>query len=392
MRYITALSVFLLTVPIALPSQELFVPFVSKISVERKGDLIRLSWVDSPDIYGPVYIYRSFEPLDTQYPQLAGIKAIEIPYGTQSYTDEIERSVSLYYFIVASAETGERYPIVLPYSNSIVVSAHDGDSASSEINIFSLDAVARGEGVSLSYRSIDSRKSTVLYRSSHPITQKSDLVSARIINLNIPVPFMDYPVPGFPCYYALVFAEDLEAGTVEIIPGYNATVEPVTLPARQSLKLRDYEVSLPLLTMPAAVPDAPALLPASTLPLSKEAEQALEPLLRKGMEKGAAAPHEPQILEADFSTPRESEDYTLYSIVHGAFTAHDWQTAQSELRAFMRLPQSAELEQRAHFYLGQIYFFLGLLPDALFEFLAIRNKFPDESYQWIMHVLTAMVA
>lgn len=395
MRLLKTLIVFLLTVPALLFSEEIFVPFISDLSVERKGNLIRISWVDSPDIYGPVYIYRSSKPFDAPHPTLTGIKEIEIPYGTQFYIDELDNSQSMHYFIVSSAETGERYPILLPYRNSILVSAYDtnGDTAQ-HINVFSLDAFVRGDGVSISYRSIDNRKATILYRSNRPIRQKSDLVFARIVRLNVPIPFMDYPIPGLPYYYALVFAEDLEIGAVEIIPGYNATLEPVTLQASApDIRVRGYDIVLPHLTMPnVIVHEMPQTIPSSIIALSQEAEQALASLFKERAAAQTDAQKEPQILQADFNAPTNSEEYVLYSIVHDLFAKHDWQKAQSELRAFTRLPQSAGLEMRARFYLGQIYFFSELFQDALLEFLAVRGSFPDETYRWIIRVLQAMVA
>jgi hypothetical protein len=84
-----------------------FVPFVTKLGGELKNNLLRLSWIDSPDVRGPVFIYRSRAPIEGTNPG-ARIRPIEVPYGAQSYIDEPEGSGVFYYFVAASDEGGAR--------------------------------------------------------------------------------------------------------------------------------------------------------------------------------------------------------------------------------------------------------------------------------------------
>jgi hypothetical protein len=91
----------------------IFAPFISQLSVETKNNLIRLSWLDSRDVRGPVYIFRSSQPFRPG-PLPGNIEPVEVPYRTQSYVDETEGSGTVHYFVAASDERGRRYDIFIP--------------------------------------------------------------------------------------------------------------------------------------------------------------------------------------------------------------------------------------------------------------------------------------
>ena len=72
-----------------------------------------------------------------------------------------------------------------------------------------------------------SGKNLVVYRSTRPFTGTDSLVSA-ILVATIPddgTPFVDYPVPGVPCYYAVIDEPSLRSGSpflfrVKILTGF----------------------------------------------------------------------------------------------------------------------------------------------------------------------------
>ncbi|MDR0390261.1 MAG: hypothetical protein LBH73_09325, partial [Spirochaetaceae bacterium] len=104
--------------------ERVFAPFVSRLTAEVKNNLVRLSWQDSPDARGPVYVYRSARPIEA-----AGIgteKPEEIPYGSGSYIDEPEGAGPFYYFVAASDGRGTIYDILIPLNNTISVNIQDG--------------------------------------------------------------------------------------------------------------------------------------------------------------------------------------------------------------------------------------------------------------------------
>jgi hypothetical protein len=403
------LSVFVAVLMMAVPgfSQErrsaVFTPFISRLAVEGRNNLIRLTWADSRDAQGPVYVYRSKTPIDET--RIAALEnPVEVPYGVQSYIDEGEAQTTYYYYIAAGNAAGEAYQVVLPGINTISITlgaaADPGLSSPAtgrsrnpnrRAELTGLEAKTQGDSVVITFRLGNSVQSgVVLYRSVQPITQYGDLRNAVIVRSGITPPFVDYPVPGIPYYYAAVFEDDLEAGQVEINSGENATVLPVELPAGQ------YRVGLPgaggaIRSMPlprisvhAAAPwtEGLAEIPPA-LPLSVEAAKVVADI---------GAP--PRLFRKPAATPRafsqdlrnaseRGEDDALRSIVQGSFSQWDWTSCREELLRFLALPHGDQTEARARFYLGQAYYFSGLLREALFEFLAIQSAYPQESAEWV---------
>jgi hypothetical protein len=380
-----------------------FAPFVSRISAEVKNNLIRLSWADSQDIRGPVYIYRSILPFDETYPP-SRLRPVEVPYGVQSYIDEQESSGTFYYYIAASDTSGQRYDIYLPYNNMVSVTLGNllgqfegrQNLSPAAAGIFSLEAVVQGDGVIIRYRTVDGAKDTVLYRSVRPITQTADLVNAVIVQSGVKTPFTDYPVPGIPCYYAVIFEEELTTGQVGIFPGYNATITAAEIPAgryRVGLPGSQEDIRsmpLPQISLYTTLSGANVFSDPPPIELSAEAAQAVAGL-------GAPKKRPPRreklsrVFAQDMEAPGGGEDYTLRSIVQGPFIKQDWKGAREELIRFLSLPRSGTSEVRARFYLGQSYYFSGYSREALFEFLMVQPHHPEESGMWIQATLANMI-
>jgi|GEM_PF-3360994 len=104
-------------------------PSVSFFRGEVRNNLVRLSWQDSPDARGPVYIYRtqypfnpdSFETILTR-DLFSGSLPIIIPYGVEFYIDEIDYQGVYYYFAASSDETGLIFDYISFQNNFIAVS------------------------------------------------------------------------------------------------------------------------------------------------------------------------------------------------------------------------------------------------------------------------------
>ncbi len=94
-----------------------FAPFVSRIRVAVKDDLVKVSWLDSHDAIGPVFLYRSKYVFSSSSLPKAEL-VTELPYGTQSYIDHPPSTGPWYYFVAASDEQGTRYDILLPFGNT----------------------------------------------------------------------------------------------------------------------------------------------------------------------------------------------------------------------------------------------------------------------------------
>lgn len=391
--------------------EPVFAPFVSRLQAEIRNNLVRLSWLDSVDAAGPVYIFRSLTPFTGTGPNPSGMP-IEVPYGTQYYVDEIEPSGggrSIYYFIAASggevdgSGSRRRYDVFIPYNNTIQVdmSAAEGldlwfaqTPRPAESGIFGLEARVQANGVLINYRQISPSKNTILYRSVRPIRETRDLLSAVIVQSGIDPPFTDYPVPGILYYYAVIFEDDLTRGSVGIYPGRNATLNGVEVPSDEDLagfpraELRS--MPLPLLSLYNALPGADSFtaIP-DPVPMSPAAEKAVEALGRPEAKKRELK--WPRAFNQDLESPAGGEESVLRSIVQENFLKRDWPECRLRLLSYLSIPRSGSSEGRARFYLGQTWYYSGNYREALLEFLAVEDAYPQEAGEWIQETLYRLI-
>ena len=392
-----ALNMAFIILPLSAQTTQVFAPFVSELQGEVRNGLIRLSWLDSPDIKGPVYIYRSGQPFEgSDSLQENGTQPVEVPYGIQSHVDEIETGGTIYFFAVASDEGGRTYEIPIASTNTIRVQLSETSPIPASIGaerttpekvpglpagISAIEAAAQSDRVIITFNE-GSVKNIALYRSIRPINQTQDLLGAVILQTKISSPFTDFPVPGIPYYYAAVAENDLVQGTVEIIPGINATKTPVEVSAVSGGPERDLRaIPLPQMSTQAVAPGMNAYSERPPVELSPMAASALGNIPARS--EGPAL-KKPRVFARDLETPSGiGEDYILSSLVSGSFSDKDWETAREELSNFLALPRSPETRARARFYLGQSYYFLRQPREGLFEFLSIQNRFPTEAAEWI---------
>jgi TolA-binding protein len=126
------------------------------------------------------------------------------------------------------------------------------------------------------------------------------------------------------------------------------------------------------------------VVPGSPAALGPEASKAVSSI--EGPARTKSIP-EPVIFPGDLEKLSSGEGYQLGLIVQGAFAGRNWEKAGDELKRFLDLPRSARGECRARFYLGQCYYFSGNNREALFEFLAAQECFPEETFPWLRAVL-----
>jgi hypothetical protein len=404
MIFLPVLLVFRALFPVYAQTQNgssIFAPFVSRLQGEVKNNLVRLSWLDSRDVRGPVFIYRSQTPFNDARPYYL-VRPIEAPYGVQSYIDEVENPGEWHYFIAASDERGQRYEIFMPYGNTVTVTVEETRNEGSRpvrgpdtaSKIIGLEASVRGDGVLITFRLSAPVRNPLLYRSVGPVTGTRDLLNAVLVEDGIISPFTDYPVPGIPYYYAVIGEDELVSGSVGIYPGYNATVSAVEVSSGSRVGLGDSpgirSIPLPLISVNAVSPGSGYGDVPSPTPLSPEAARAVNSLIH-----GGTAPELPQktprVFDEDLEPPSGGEEYALRSIAQGSFRNRDWPVCGDELVQYLSLPRSGASENRARFYLAQAYYFTGSYREALFEFLAVQSVYPGETAEWIQAAL-AMLA
>ncbi|MDR2515754.1 MAG: hypothetical protein LBC88_00040 [Spirochaetaceae bacterium] len=378
--------------------------FVSELRAETRNNLIRLTWRDSAVAWGPVYIFRSTSPFGRTVS--ASITPAKVAYGMQVYVDEIDSAGTFYYAIAASSISGEPYDAVTPNVNTVAVimqppsedaALAGGAGPLPELSISGLLARTEGEGVIITYNPggipESNLKKTILYRSSRPVRRSQDLLNAVIVQSGVSTPFVDYPIPGLPWYYAIVLEEDITSGSVTIYPGRNATTVAVEISGEGTSSGGGHAIrSLPLPEISAynAAPESDvfAQIPKSE-PLSRETLKALEGVQKKPAP--AQSDRKPRAFARDLGDPAGGEDSELMRIVQNSFSGQDWRTAQDELLRYLALPRSPATEARARFYLGQTCYFSGKYREALVEFLFIQARHPAEAHIWIEATLAALI-
>ncbi|MDR0600351.1 MAG: hypothetical protein LBG84_09785 [Treponema sp.] len=375
-------------------SDEVFVPFVSRLAVEIRNNFIRLSWKDAQRIHGPVFIYRSETPFSTASANALPVP-VEVPYGAEAYLDEADKPGPLYYLVAASDQEGRKYNLPIPSMNIIGVvvgpenvpdySGLDGESAGKyplfPLGPSQISAKAEDDKVIVTFSTVESDKNLILYRSIRPIRRQEDLLSALIIQREVHSPFTDYPIPGIPYYYAVVYEEDLGNALV-IQSGRNATADPVEAlsgKSRTGLPREIRAMPLPRMNL-SPMPPSP---PVSMGPEASRAAASIAP--RRNRE--VTPELEAQSFSEDLEEGAAGEDFQLHSIIRDAFSFREWKRAEEELRRFLEIKRSAQNQAKASFYLGQACYFQDKPREALFEFLKAREVYPEEVKPWIKAVL-----
>jgi hypothetical protein len=274
----------------------------------------------------------------------------------------------------------------------------DAEPAGFHGGIYALETEALGEGVSISFLADFPGRNLVLYRSVQPITRTIDLLSAVIVQSGLSSPFTDYPVPGIPYYYAVIFEDELTRGSVGIYPGYNTTLKPVELRSAggriglPGAKTSIRSMPLPLMSLNYAVPGLEGLAeaPAAPVPLSPAVWGSLESFSQADP-RPAAPLKKPRAFSQDLDAePAAGEEQALKTIVESYFLKEDWENSCVELRRYLSLHHTTGIAARARFYLAQALYFSLSYREALQEFLLVKDFFPGEAREWINAVLAAL--
>jgi len=400
MKKILVFQVFLLVLAMSAAAQNSGNSYVvSQVSAEARNNLIRLTWVDSPDALGPVYIFRSSRPFSGSVP--ANIRPVTVKYGEQYYIDDSDDMENIYYFVAASDISGRRYDLIIPRVNSTMVSVSGMGAAEETIveneplpspvqGISNLTARPDGEKVLITFNVNGPRKNAILYRSTRPVKEPLDLLNAVMVQSGINSPFVDYPVPGLSYYYALIYEDEISGGSMGITPGINATITAVNVYGGRTAERTLRPMPLPAMTLNNALPDG-YFLPetSSSAPLSDHTAKIIRST--PVPEKAPLEPRKPRIFTVDLQAPSGGEDSALFDIISESFVKRDWEKARTGLLHYLSLPHSKDVEARARFYLGQTLYFTGNYRGALFEFLSIKSAHPVEANMWIDSTLAAMV-
>ena len=402
--YFLVFIALVLANPIWIAAQNANVPHVTHIHVESSNNFIRITWVDSPDANGSVYIFRSARPYTGSIP--ANIRPILIPYGVQTFIDDTEDLGYIHYFIAASDKQGQRYDLIIPRVNSASINfVNEGGQRSIQIleipvatpqiqGLSNLRAVQNEDRIVITYDvsapdPSRPKRNVIIYRSMNPVRAPSDLLNAVIVQSGISSPFTDFPVPGISWYYAVVFEDEISSGNIEIKPDINSTVAPVSITSAQVFERSLRPIPLPMLTLRNTMPEGFFTDMPEQIPLSPNSVNILRSTQMP--DKAPIILKSPRVFSVDLELPAGGEESALFQIITDQFIHSEWVKARESLQHYLSSPRSKDIEIRARFYLGQTLYFTGIYGDALIEFLAFRTHYPDEAAGWIEAVLTAMV-
>ena len=426
-----------------ITNSRVFAPFVSSLQATVDGTKVMLNWRDSESIDGPVYVYRSKEPfyggtMSNQY------QVMQTMYGVGQLVDTVPNYGTWYYLVVASDSGTQRFEMVVPFNNMVEILV-DGDSRTAAATswtvqqttpqiysraqaesgqpnpppaafrnqalaygnggmgdslpfadmaqsaITGLTATPQSDGILVQFLSSAPGKNAVLYRAVSPIRKFGDLLVASVIKLGVSSPFTDRAAAGVPYYYAVVFEEDIMNGQAALVPGGNATLIPVELTREAS--------------RPSPVPQSSGRyepVPQSPLFGAPPPSQTRRFSVIQGSGTVAAPPAaaatpytpstpriplvmEPRIFREDLQKPSAGTDeYDLALIVQQSFSWRNWGEARTALMKLLTTKKrSPAVDARAHFYLGECAYFMGMYREALNEFLAVQSNFPDETTSWV---------
>jgi len=389
--------ILILAVPVCLTAQDGFLPAVTQIRAESRNKLVRLTWTDSPDARGPVYVFRSARPFSGSVP--ANIRPVVVRYGAQFYIDDTDGMENIYYFVAASDVSGRRYDIVIPQVNSIIVNvASPGEpvyvspSVTEEWNaqgIFNLRARNDGERVVITFNTANPQKRAVLYRSAQPVTGSGDLINAVVVRAGVRSPFTDMPAPETAWYYTVIYEDEISSGYINIKPGVNSTASAVFAYGEETAYSFIRPVPLPILTLNDF--SAGGFLPHTSreIPLNNDSVNIVGSV--RPLQKEPPELKKPRVFAVDLEAPAGGEESALVQIIKEYFEKFDWEGALVNLQYFLSLPRPKDIQTRASFYLAQTLYYTGNYNEALMEFLSFRSVNASEANSWIDAVLSAMI-
>lgn len=382
-------------------------PGVYDLTVELKANgSVVLQWKEAPGLSGSLAVYRSNREIVDRLPASASLVA-QVPTGALTCVDQPDGSGPWFYLVLPESRVSGALNTLPPGTSisqtaikipSLSQTKPDAPSITLErkSSFSNMYAKVEGEAIYIHFNTRVDAGRAVLYRSTSPVRGINDLVNAVIIHVGKPEsPFVDYPVPGIECWYALILEDDIRKGVAGIFPGDNATdyaveVRAGTSQARRPLSAANIRsMPLPLISRDALA-DMIQAWPSNTPPrrsLSPAAAAARAELLSRDRRPMRSLPRRPQLFQQDLSPAEGGEAWVLHSIVADSFRAGKWEESADALGAFLSLPRSNEAENRGRFYLGQTYYFRGDYRLALFEFLLSHRSYPVEANGWIQECL-----
>lgn len=365
-------------------------PVVSGLVAGVSGQTVTLAWIQAPGIDGENIILRSDRPITAANYETAEKRGV-LPVTATTFTDTIEDGKDYYYAILSRDASGAEYKFFIPASNSLLVGVTTGKiEEPAKIATFSgFDAIQKDDSILVAWTATIRKKNLILYRSTSPFSGMASLPQAIVVASFVDTgsPYIDYPVPGVSYYYAIVDEDSLRTGNVTFVPGANTNAISVEIPAGIGKIQRPLLPVLRPMPLPYLNPSREAdVTPAK---FSQDTERIVRALT---VPAATTAPveREPYVFKSDLSSSSSGEEYSLRKIISTSFAARAWDKSISELNDFLSIRRSEITQTRAHFYLGEAYYFSKNYRQSLLEFLLAEDRYYNQSREWIQYVLAKM--
>ena len=382
----------------SLYAQQSSLLFVSRVAAVPETSSVKITWQDPNDEsdFRLLILRYTSEITKENVKEVKAIAVVE--KGEQNYTDFPPDTSEYYYAVLIQDESGIAQDVLIAFRNKTTTAVkisevQNNEAAKAEIK--EIKAVAKSDAILLTYTASRLDRELIIYRSTSPIIENNDLVGAILIDSvsSDILSYTDRPIPGIPYYYAVFDAVSLKIGKPRLTHGQNILSVPVEIQlADISTQTGAYQNTraqpLPFLQLNDSIQTGESLrssLPFSTIetmPLSADTRVAVESLL-KSKEVSLSIDPEPTILPPDVINPDNADPYALSGILTATFLNEAYEDAEIVLRSYLGIKRSEELTSRAHFYIGQCYYFLGKYREAFIEFLFAEDIYYAESQVWI---------
>lgn len=389
------------TLPVSAQQSLPVANYVSQLRAIVDGPTVRLLWKDS-DLPNATYIvYRSSQEIDAStFP--SAVKLAAVPAGTQAYVDTPPDRGSYFYAVLTQDSSGKRYDLFIPFRDTTVSAVAVTAPRPAPVQYAQVtDLVAKqsdGSIVLTFHASLPGRQ-LVVYRDTSPITNVNDLLGSLGVGLiaSSQDRFTDEAIAGIPYYYAIIDSKMLATGAVKLVPGSNVTTSPAEIPLQATAIGKSEFSKQPLRPVPflVATPNGiggPLLSTAGAVsprvvPLSQAAQRAVQSLL-DALPAEKPQPLEPVLLDPDkaLSPQASGDEHALSVLLSSSFEAKEWPKARAGLEAYLAIPRSRGVEQRARFYLGQCYYFEGRYRHAFLEFLLVEDSLYSAVQPWLSSI------
>jgi len=384
----------------SLLANEIFAPFVSGLSVTLQENSVTLSWHPAPEEIENYEIFRSTEPFSENNFHKAR-KIGTVSKATTAYTDYPPSTDNYYYAVLGRKNEKKLYKLFIPYRN-ITVSpvAVERTESIDEVttHISHLSAEKAHDSIRLQFDTSKPERKVIVYRSSSRIESEQDVVNAQALAsfTSGKKGYTDFPLGGIEYYYAVIDAEAARAGSFDFVPGENALEEPVELPVGTQIsdgsgKIENRITPLPYLLLNRSSSTAteilskrPATLDDKTLAIWNQLEKRIS---TKNIESSAS----PHILPIDRNANTDGANKQLAELVGKSFTADPddqaaWQNAEKQFASFFDVSHTDKVLSRAHYYMGQVYYFQGNYKLAFFEFLMAQDSLYTQVQPWLERI------